>query len=313
MKNQMKQESYEPFVSIVIRTKNRLESLKKCIKSISNQNYKNYEVIIINDNSTDNTINFLNNYSDDNISKRNSSKINIKIIDVKNRKSTAELYNIGVKNSNNSKNEIIAFIDDDCIADKKWLKELVKPFIKDKEIMVTGGKSFIGKTKKIYAEGHISGCNMAFKRKVFDRFSFDSNLIYSHLYDEVDLINRIKNKGIKIYINDKAIIYHFTKPVLHRKTIVLGGLLNCIYANSKKVSLLKYYSLPFLYCLYRNQWSSGKHTLESGFKDLISLLFHNNLYTRLPWIIYLYLFEIPFNAKITDFKEEMFYENGKKS
>ena len=43
------------FFSIVIPTFNQSSLLKKCLQSITNQTYKNYEVIVIDNNSSDNT------------------------------------------------------------------------------------------------------------------------------------------------------------------------------------------------------------------------------------------------------------------
>ena len=46
-----------PLVSIIIRTKNEERWISSCLKSVYNQNYKNIEVILVDNNSTDQTIN----------------------------------------------------------------------------------------------------------------------------------------------------------------------------------------------------------------------------------------------------------------
>ena len=46
--------------SIIVPAYNVEKYIEKCIDSILNQSYKNYEVIVINDGSTDNTLNILN-------------------------------------------------------------------------------------------------------------------------------------------------------------------------------------------------------------------------------------------------------------
>ncbi len=51
-----------PLVSIVIPTCNRVELLKKCLDSIFVSNYNNYEVIVIDDNSKDDTESVLLSY-----------------------------------------------------------------------------------------------------------------------------------------------------------------------------------------------------------------------------------------------------------
>ena len=46
-------------ISIIIPTYNQCEFLERCLKSISEQTYKNFEIIVIDNSSTDNTIKIL--------------------------------------------------------------------------------------------------------------------------------------------------------------------------------------------------------------------------------------------------------------
>ncbi len=64
MKNETEQ-YHEPLVSVLMPVKNEEEYIDIAIKSILNQTYKNFELIIINDNSTDNTSKILSNYSNE--------------------------------------------------------------------------------------------------------------------------------------------------------------------------------------------------------------------------------------------------------
>ena len=52
----------EKKISIIIPVYNGEKNIVKCVESVLNQSYKNTEIIIINDGSTDNTINILNYY-----------------------------------------------------------------------------------------------------------------------------------------------------------------------------------------------------------------------------------------------------------
>ena len=49
----------EPLISVYLPTYNRLELLKRAVQSIQNQTYKNFEIIIVDDNSSDGTQEFL--------------------------------------------------------------------------------------------------------------------------------------------------------------------------------------------------------------------------------------------------------------
>lgn len=87
--------------SITICTHNRCSLLKKMIASIENQSFKNYEIIIVNDYSTDDTNEFLN------ILKKNSK---FKII---NNDSNIGLQSSRIKAADQAKYEYIIQLDDD--------------------------------------------------------------------------------------------------------------------------------------------------------------------------------------------------------
>ena len=68
----------QPKISIIIPVYNTSKYLKKCLNSVINQTYKNYNVIIVNDGSTDNSLDIIKEYI-----KKSS---NIILINQKNRK-----------------------------------------------------------------------------------------------------------------------------------------------------------------------------------------------------------------------------------
>ncbi len=88
------------FVSVIIPTFNRLDKLVSAIKSVREQNYRNYEIIVIDNYSTDGTYEYLN--------KLNDSKISI--IKIKNHGNIAKSRNLGIQNS---EGDILAFLDSD--------------------------------------------------------------------------------------------------------------------------------------------------------------------------------------------------------
>jgi chlorobactene glucosyltransferase len=49
-----------PLVSVLIPARNEEENIERCLDSLRNQFYKNYEILVIDDNSSDNTLNILN-------------------------------------------------------------------------------------------------------------------------------------------------------------------------------------------------------------------------------------------------------------
>ncbi|MBW3021171.1 glycosyltransferase [Candidatus Woesearchaeota archaeon] len=225
-------------VSIVIRTKNRLDDLKKCLESLKSQTHKQLEIIVVDDASTDGTSEFLKN------------NILFKHIRVKKRKSTAQLYNVGWKNS---MGEIVVYTDDDCVADKNWIENILDEFNSDSELMVVGGLSFIGDTEDIYFRGAVSGCNMAFRKKIFNKYHFDANLKYSHLGDESELISRLKRNNVKIKFSEKSVVKHYIKPGKHRIDQSIGSKLNNLYSILKFNGLINYYYNLFKQIYFLNK------------------------------------------------------------
>lgn len=110
----------ESLISVVIPTYNRKKLAERLIKSILKSTYKNLEIIVIDDASPDNTIDYLN----------SKFKWNKKIKSYRNKKN---LFAAGSKNEGQkkAKGEYIVFIDDDNVVDDKMIQELVNVFLRD--------------------------------------------------------------------------------------------------------------------------------------------------------------------------------------
>ena len=103
--------SQDSKISIILPTFNAEKYLEKTIFSIINQNYKNFELIIVDNESIDNTKNIINKFK----------KINIKTINKKTQ-NLAEALNLGIAVS---KGEYIARIDaDDLIRKNRFVKQV---------------------------------------------------------------------------------------------------------------------------------------------------------------------------------------------
>ena len=92
-------------ISIIIPTFNHAQYLERCLKSIENQTIRNYEIIIVDNHSTDNTKTIVDNFK----------YLPIKYLLIHNNGVYAKSRNLGIKNSSG---DIIAFLDSD-----DWWKE----------------------------------------------------------------------------------------------------------------------------------------------------------------------------------------------
>ena len=130
-----------PLVSIIIPTYNHAKFIGKALNSVKNQTYKNWEAIVIDNNSTDETNKILNNITD----------TRIKHIKIDNKGVIAKSRNIGINVANG---ERIAFLDSDDF----WTKDKLEICIKNINVnidfiyhgleSVNDNKKFIFKKKK---------------------------------------------------------------------------------------------------------------------------------------------------------------------
>ena len=108
--------------SFIVPFYNTSKYLKRCLDSLIGQSFNNFEVILINDGSTDNSLDILNKY------KKNNS--NVIIINQEN-KGLSEARNVGVKKA---KGKYIIFIDSDDYVNTNFLEE-IDIEIKDLDIL----------------------------------------------------------------------------------------------------------------------------------------------------------------------------------
>ena len=93
-----------PFISIVLPTYNRARELSQAVKSVINQEYKNWELLVVDNNSVDDTDLIINNFNDE----------RIRLFKIENEGSIGKSRNLGIEMS---KGEWIAFLD----SDDSWL------------------------------------------------------------------------------------------------------------------------------------------------------------------------------------------------
>lgn len=102
-------------VSIIIPTYNESSSILDCINSLINQSYDDFEIIIVDDGSTDNTIKEL----------QNMKTPELQVLK-QNHLGAGQARNLGVKHA---KGEILVFVDADMTFDQHFLRNLVNPIL----------------------------------------------------------------------------------------------------------------------------------------------------------------------------------------
>lgn len=114
--------------SIIISTYSRAQTLKRCLQHISKLTnpLEKWEILVINDNSTDNTEEVVNGFKD-------------KFPQLRYFNETNPGLHIGRNlGCENAKGEILCYLDDDSFVTKEWLKGIEKAFA-DSEVVLVGG------------------------------------------------------------------------------------------------------------------------------------------------------------------------------
>ena len=117
-------EIQSPRVCVVIPTRNRATDLKECIEALIAQTLSPYEIIVVDDNSSDDTPAVCRKY-------------NVKYLRNRQRMRIPYGRNQGIKAS---KSQLVAFLDDDSIPERTWLEELLNALVRTEGIGIAGGK-----------------------------------------------------------------------------------------------------------------------------------------------------------------------------
>lgn len=121
-------------VSVLICAKNEAENLEKNLPYFLKQDFLNFEVVLINDGSTDNTLNVMEQF-------KKNSPISIKIVDIKQNEQfwggKKHALTLGIKAASH---EYLLFSDADCKPiSTTWIKEMINAFDPNKQIVLGYG------------------------------------------------------------------------------------------------------------------------------------------------------------------------------
>lgn len=213
-------------VSIIVPIYNSELYLDECIKSIINQTYKNIEILLLDDGSTDNSLTICNKY------KKEDSRIRII---KKNNSGVSNTRNIGITKS---LGEYIAFVDSDDVIDKRYIEYLIKD-IDDTYFNVC-------KSKIIYSNNLQNLKNTKYKKNELEKKDFiylsEINVLNSPCYK---LFNRkiIKENRIKFNENlslGEDLLFNLDYLKHIKKIYIVDNELYC-YRKSNTKSLTKKY------------------------------------------------------------------------
>ena len=212
-----------PSVSVVILNYNGLTHLKDVLPSILRTNYSNYEIILVDNGSSDGSVEFV---------RRTFPQI--KIVNSKRNLGASGGFNLGILHA---KGKYIATLNNDIEVDPEWLQPLVKIMEESPDVAAVDAKyldyydrkkfdtcaaagryiDFVGNcfTRGVGEEDNgqyneitrIFTCCTMFRREIFEEVGlFDQDFFYG--YDDTDLSWRIILRGYRILYVPSSRIYH---------------------------------------------------------------------------------------------------------
>jgi GT2 family glycosyltransferase len=284
-----------PLVSIVILTFNRINVLIDIIYKLKNLTYKNVEIIIINNNSSDETkikipemfpeINLIN--LDKNIG--------------------VSALNYGLKAASG---EYVLQLDDDSYPEDKLIEEGLKEFSKNNKLGVIAFKVMnlrygICETEEFPENPRtFNGCGVMFRSEIFIKTGYYNDNIFIY-YNELDLSIRVINIGYEILYFKEAVVFHLhTSAGREVKNI----------DPFKSEFRFKYYFLSYFVFLYTN--FNRIYVVKYGIKLFVSNMikaiyfgYYKAFFLTLLNIIKFTIKKYSCRIKISK-KTQNIYENG---
>jgi glycosyltransferase involved in cell wall biosynthesis len=190
-------------ISFIIPVLNEEKYIAQCLDSIISEMQKSDEIIVVDNGSTDKTLEIVGTYE------------GVKVL-IYPKITIAALRNKGAEQA---KNELLAFIDSDCTLCKGWRKAVKDVFVRLN--IVATGYQYVAPKKSSWVEkvwtmknrqkrgrvNYIPSSNFIIVKKMFNRISgFDERLVTD---EDSEIGNRLNNMGYAVYLEPSICVIHW--------------------------------------------------------------------------------------------------------
>ncbi len=207
-------------ISVIIPAYNEEKIIGNCLKSIANQTEKPFEIIVVDNNSTDKTVEI-------------AKKFGARIVEekIQGRRSARDA------GFNAAKGDIIARTDADTLVPMDWIKRIHEAFENDNELLgLSGSARFIGiprfiQINNLFITGSsffvkllmrhdgMMGFNMALRKSIWDLIKDEVCLDDLKVHEDMDLAIHIARLG-KVFFDKTIIADTMPRQLKNAKTVV---------------------------------------------------------------------------------------------
>jgi glycosyltransferase involved in cell wall biosynthesis len=197
-------------LTVVVLTYNRAATIGDCLDSLVNQRYQDFEVIVVDDESEDETLSIVSGYS---------SRLRISVV----RNGAHNIprgRNIGL---NSARTDFVAFLDSDDQAAPDWTQVIIDTFRKHPETTLIGGelrpghRTAVGHAialndhaiRRLFLGGLLRFCagNSAINLKLLQDTRFDEDFKFG---EDLELASRITGPNAKHYVRE-MVVYQYSR------------------------------------------------------------------------------------------------------
>jgi GT2 family glycosyltransferase len=290
-----------PLVSVIVINYNGKEFLKDCLESIYGQNYHNFELILVDNGSTDGSVQFIKEKFPDTI-----------LIENKENLGFAVANNQGIEIS---RGKYVALLNNDTVVDRDWLKNLVTAAesssentgmwagkilsLENPNIIDSVGGLIISNDGIAKGRGRLerdigqydreeevfipSACAALYRKRMFDEVGLFDEDFFAYCED-TDLGLRARLAGWKTISAPKAVVYHHYSGTTGKYTSIKAYLVerNHIWLAIKNFPLSKLLFLPLytfwrylmqVYGIFRKKGAGGRFLEDFSGSRLLIILF----------------------------------------
>lgn len=293
-------EGKEPLVGIIIVNFNGITDTIECIDSIKEMSYENYRIIVVDNNSSDDSVEQL---------RKKQLETDFELIECEDNLGFSAGNNVGMRHAIHIGVEYVLLLNNDTITEVSFLKSLMEKTKELPENSVTTGTIYYANSKKViwYSGGNfdyktakvshygfgseawtiptdpvettfISGCCVCIPVSVIKKVGYLDEVYF--LYEEdVDYCYRMMQHDIKLFYIPDAVIYHKVSSSTSKER-KMSGVTQYYMVRNKYFFIKKYYSgirkiKPYcyvfaMYVYYCARYGMNIRYVAMGIQDFLS-------------------------------------------